>query len=105
MKRRHEEVSKPSPLHAVTAYGRAMGLMFQAVDDLLDVVSTPDELGKATQKDAEAGKLTYPGLFGIEGTRERIASLQDEALGAIEHFGEKSAPLAELCRAMTDRAS
>lgn len=94
-----------SKLDAITAYGRAMGLMFQAVDDLLDVESTPDTLGKATQKDAEAGKLTYPGVFGVEGTRARIRGLQDDATHAIRVFGAQSEALAALCRTMTDRAS
>jgi len=90
---------------AVTRYGDAMGLMFQAVDDLLDVESTADALGKRTQKDAEAGKLTYPGIYGIEGTRERIAQLQDAALACTGSLGDSGEILASLARTLASRVS
>ncbi len=53
-------------LAALTDFADAVGLMFQVIDDLLDVTSDHATLGKATQKDASAGKLTYPGLLGVE---------------------------------------
>lgn len=81
----------------LTRYALAVGLMFQAVDDLLDVTSTADEVGKKTQKDAEQGKLTYPGVLGIEGTREQIERLHAQALDALEGFDKKADPLRELC--------
>ncbi len=92
-------------LASITTYGQAMGLMFQAVDDLLDVESTPDALGKATQKDAEAGKLTYPSVYGIQGTRTRISELQDEALQSLCPFGDNAEALAVMCRTMSERVA
>jgi geranylgeranyl diphosphate synthase, type II len=70
--------------------------MFQAVDDLLDVTSTPDELGKAVHKDAHLGKLTYPAVLGIEGTRDQIARLHAQAHAALEDFDQRANPLREL---------
>lgn len=66
-------------LDRATTYGRSIGLMFQAVDDLLDVEGDSAVVGKRTGKDAEAGKLTYPGLLGVEGTRREISKLLEEA--------------------------
>ena len=60
----------PETLAAVTDYARHLGLAFQIVDDLLDVTSTPEQVGKATRKDAARGKTTYPGLIGIEASRD-----------------------------------
>ncbi|MEM7575853.1 MAG: polyprenyl synthetase family protein [Planctomycetota bacterium] len=80
-------------------FGNALGLMFQAVDDLLDVTSDAATLGKATQKDAEAGKLTYPGVFGVDGTRREIARLHEQAVAALASFGPSAEPL----RAMAER--
>lgn len=84
-------------LTSLTRYAQATGLMFQAVDDLLDVTSTPENLGKAVRKDAEMGKLTYPGVLGIEGTRDQIARLHAQALAALEDFDQRANPLRELC--------
>ncbi len=84
-------------LAALTRYAQAVGLMFQAVDDLLDVTSTPDELGKAVQKDADHGKLTYPGLLGIEGTRDQITRMNAQAHAALKDFDQRADPLRELC--------
>ena len=94
-----------SKLDSVTRYGNAMGLMFQAVDDLLDVESTPEALGKATQKDDDAGKLTYPRIFGLRETRRRISELRAESLSAIEPLGPAGEPLASLCLTMAERVS
>jgi geranylgeranyl diphosphate synthase, type II len=84
-------------LAALTRYADAVGLMFQAVDDLLDVTSTTDELGKVAQKDADRGKLTYPGVLGVEGTRDQIARLRAQAHAALEDFDRRADPLGDLC--------
>ena len=60
--------------------GESLGLLFQIGDDLLDVVGTTATLGKTAGKDAAARKLTYPGLFGIDETRRRLAAAAEEAL-------------------------
>jgi geranylgeranyl pyrophosphate synthase len=59
--------------------GLRLGLLFQIRDDLLDVEGTPGELGKTPGKDARRHKLTYPGLYGVEASRARLAELAEQA--------------------------
>lgn len=95
--------STQDDIHAIGRYGEAIGLMFQIVDDLLDVTQTAEHTGKRTGKDAAAGKLTYPGLLGVEGSRRRVAELLASAEAAIEGFGSRGASLSELARFMAER--
>ena len=90
-------------LEALQRYGESVGLLFQVVDDLLDVTRTADEVGKATGKDAAAGKLTYPGLLGVDATRAEAARLLDEAITALEPLGEAADPLRELAQYVAQR--
>jgi len=66
-------------LEALTDYGTEVGLAFQIMDDVLDVTSSTDKLGKIAGRDAELGKSTYPALLGIEGAKERAERLVHEA--------------------------
>ncbi|MEM8738201.1 MAG: polyprenyl synthetase family protein [Planctomycetota bacterium] len=88
--------AQPEQLDALSRYAEAVGLMFQVVDDLLDVTGDAEELGKATQKDAAAGKLTYPGLMGMDGARAEVQRLRDTAHAALEPLGDGAAALARL---------
>jgi len=90
-------------LAKLTDYADAIGLMFQAVDDLLDVTQTADKMGKATGKDAEQGKLTYPGLLGIDGTRDQIETLRKQAIDALKSFDAKADPLREMAERLASR--
>ncbi len=92
-------------MEAITRYAEAVGLIFQIVDDLLDVEATAEQSGKRTRKDAEAGKLTYPGLLGVEGSRAEVSRLNTLAIEAISALGPGSRPLQELCRQMAVRRS
>jgi geranylgeranyl diphosphate synthase type II len=76
-------------LDGLTRFGRATGLMFQIVDDLIDATQTAEHAGKATGKDADAGKLTYPGVHGIEGSRREIARLRAEAESGLAPLGAR----------------
>lgn len=84
-------------IESLTEYADAIGLMFQVVDDLLDVTQTAEAMGKATQKDAQKGKLTYPGLLGIEESKRQVERLQQTAHQALATFGPPAEPLRELC--------
>ncbi len=87
-------------LQALTTYGESVGLMFQVVDDLLDVTQTTEHLGKAAGKDADKGKLTYPGLIGIEASNAEVERLRYEAHQALERLGlsaQRTRNLHELC--------
>ena len=63
----------------LTDLGERLGLLFQIADDILDVERSTEELGKTAGKDAEARKLTYPGLLGLEESRRRLSQVHDGA--------------------------
>ena len=90
-------------LEALTAYGRAFGLLFQATDDLLDVVGTVEDMGKTLGKDAESGKLTCVSAYGIDGTRALVDRLHAEAREAMSVFGERAGFFNGLVDSMVDR--
>ena len=69
---------------AIRSYGRSIGLAFQIVDDILDIVSTTEELGKDAGSDIEKGKATYPSIVGLEKSRERAHELYEESLKALD---------------------
>lgn len=71
-------------LEAVTRYARALGLLFQITDDLLDVTATAADLGKTPGKDARASKATYPALYGLDATRARAHAVYEEACAALD---------------------
>jgi geranylgeranyl diphosphate synthase, type II len=84
-------------------FSRAFGLAFQISDDLLDVEGHTDKTGKRVGKDACRGKLTYPGLLGIEESRNRAELLCKEAVRALEGLGAAAEPLSALARYVMDR--
>ena len=84
-------------LDHLTGYGEAIGLMFQVVDDLLDVTESTEQLGKTAGRDADQHKLTYPVGLGIEGSRLEARRLRDQALECLESFGADARPLRQLC--------
>jgi len=83
------------------AYAAAFGLAFQITDDLLDVEGTAGRLGKQAGKDAARGKLTYPGLLGIEESRRRAKNLAEAAVRAANELG--SPLLARLANYVVER--
>jgi geranylgeranyl diphosphate synthase type II len=92
-------------LAALAVFGERMGIAFQVADDLLDVTGTAEEMGKAVGKDADHGKLTYPAAAGVEAATERARSLTEEALAALETFGERAWALSSIARFVIDRRS
>lgn len=90
-------------LAAVTDYGRHLGLAFQIVDDVLDVTSTPEQMGKATGKDAAKGKNTYPVLLGLDPSRREAAVQLRAAIQALEPLGAAGDGLRLLARFVVER--
>ena len=79
------------------------GATRRVADDLLDVTSTPEKLGKATQKDLAAGKLTYPGVFGIEASILEAQRLVNTAVESLDIFGPEAQNLRALAQYVADR--
>ncbi|MEM7295503.1 MAG: polyprenyl synthetase family protein [Pseudomonadota bacterium] len=96
----HLAEEDPSPL---STYGRALGLAFQIADDLLDVTSDAETMGKATGKDAGAGKATFVSHLGVEGARARAEALVEEACDALAPFGLRASSLIAAARFVTAR--
>ena len=92
-------------LPAMTEFGRHLGLAFQIVDDVLDVTSTPEQMGKATGKDAGKGKNTYPSLLGLEESRHEADNQLRAALQSLEPIGHAGAGLAALAKFVVERKS
>lgn len=84
-------------------YGTCIGLAFQIADDVLDVTGTQEKLGKGVGKDAGHHKLTYPGLVGIERSRQMARELIDEACQAIAPWGDRSRRLEALAQFVLER--
>ncbi len=83
--------------------GYHLGLSFQIVDDILDVTSDPDTIGKPVGNDATAAKSTYVALHGIEGAQAEAKRHTQDALGALESLGGKNQLLLELVRELEIR--
>jgi geranylgeranyl diphosphate synthase, type II len=93
----------PATRDALDRYGKAFGLAFQITDDLLDVHGSSARTGKRVGKDAKRGKLTSPGLLGVEASRRRALALSEEAAAAADGLGPSARPLVELARRLTER--
>ena len=92
-------------LAQIDTYGKAIGLAFQIVDDILDVTSTEEQMGKKVGKDAQIGKLTYPSLLGLEESRRHLAETLKVTDAVAVHLGSAAAHLAELARTMAERTN
>lgn len=84
-------------------YGKHIGLAFQVVDDILDVVGNTQTLGKTQGKDSEANKPTYVKLLGLDGAKTEAQQLLASALAALEEFGESADYLRELASYIVHR--
>ena len=92
-------------LQLLDAYGRAIGLAFQIMDDILDVTSTEEQMGKKTGKDAAIGKLTYPSLIGLPAARQHLATQVAITDEICLKLGPPAATLRALSHYMAERTS
>ncbi|MBN2476736.1 MAG: polyprenyl synthetase family protein [Pirellulales bacterium] len=88
---------------ALDRYGRRLGLAFQITDDLLDVCSHEATAGKRVGKDAERGKLTFPGLMGVDPSTRRVEQLIQEACEALNPLATPTDHLETLARYVLER--
>lgn len=89
----------------VLRFADRIGLAFQVVDDVLDVVADSAALGKTAGKDAANDKPTYVSLLGVDGARAYAARLHAEALAALEPYGARASRLVGLADLIVNRAS
>lgn len=85
------------------AYGQAIGLAFQIVDDVLDVTQSSEQLGKTAGKDTATEKATYPALFGVSESLKKADALVTAACASLDGFGEKAATLKALAQFLVER--
>mmetsp|Transcript_26521 Transcript_26521/g.51840 ORF Transcript_26521/g.51840 Transcript_26521/m.51840 type:complete len:375 (+) Transcript_26521:31-1155(+) len=90
---------------ACIEYAEKIGLAFQVADDILDATQTSEVLGKTAGKDEAVDKTTYVKLLGLEGAKAEAQKLRDEAVAALEPFGEKAGPLKALADFIVNRNS
>ncbi len=92
-------------LHALTEFGRKIGLAFQIIDDILDMTTSSDKLGKTAGKDQKVKKATYPALYGIEASRHKAQELIHGALEEIRDLGSRAELLRELAQFVCSRTT
>ena len=95
--------AKPKQLNAITRFGRALGLAFQIIDDILDVTQTSEKLGKSAGKDIAAKKATYPAVVGLDASRLEAGRLTRQARAALSIFGDKAEALHALANFLLER--
>ncbi|GAU76967.1 polyprenyl synthetase family protein [Fusibacter sp. 3D3] len=90
-------------IDAVARIADKMGLLFQVVDDLLDLIGSAEKLGKRTQMDIKNDKRTYPMLLGLENTQLRIKQLEYEILNGIKALPIQSEFLIDTVKFLVNR--
>jgi geranylgeranyl diphosphate synthase type II len=88
---------------AFTRYGRAAGLAFQIVDDILNATGDAKKMGKSAGSDQARGKMTYPAAVGLSASKREVTKLTQEAVAVLKPFGPQAAPLVALAQYMAER--
>ena len=92
-------------LEALTHFGDRFGLLYQVVDDILDVTASAMAIGKPVGRDAALGRTSFPGVYGIDGSRRAAATLHTEARAALARFGSHGDRLKWLADTITTLAA
>jgi geranylgeranyl diphosphate synthase type II len=90
-------------LRRMSDFGRALGLAFQVIDDILDVTQTSEKLGKSAGKDVAAQKATYPAVLGLEKSRAEAGRLTCQAHDALRSLGKRAETLRALANYLLER--
>jgi geranylgeranyl diphosphate synthase type II len=90
---------------AISEYASELGLCFQIVDDVLNATATTAELGKSAGSDAEQGKATFVGVFGLEGARREADDSVERALAALGRLDGDTSGLREMALFVRHRGS
>jgi len=92
-------------LDACSRYGKAVGLLFQIADDILDVTASSSALGKSAGKDVEQNKATYVSVMGLQRARELAGEMQELAVAACEPLGRQGDRLRALVHYIQERST
>jgi geranylgeranyl diphosphate synthase, type II len=92
-------------LHLMSEFGRQIGLAFQIVDDILDITTSSEALGKTAGKDEKVKKATYPALYGIEASRAKARELITSSLALLGSLGPEAEPLRGIARFILERTA
>lgn len=87
------------------SFGEKLGIAFQITDDILDITSSSDVLGKSVHKDEHADKLTYPSMYGIDNSRMKAETMIFDCLDILEKYGDRAKVLREIARFVLERKS
>ena len=96
--------AKQQQLDALKQFASAIGLAFQIQDDILDVKSSTEQLGKQQGSDATNNKSTYTSILGLEQARGQAAELYQQSMASLELFAERAEPLRQLASFIVNRA-
>ena len=96
--------ASPQQLDALAKFARAIGLAFQIQDDIIDVESSTDQLGKQQGSDVANGKATYTSLMGLDEARKEVARLFDTSIDSLDIFGKRADPLRFIASFIVNRA-
>jgi farnesyl diphosphate synthase len=89
----------------LSAYAKLIGLAYQVRDDIIDITSSDEELGKPAGSDVEANKSTYPALLGLKGAQQKADNLYQQALQALSHLPYNTQNLSEFATFIISRTS
>lgn len=95
----------PEMMESLTIYAENLGLAFQIRDDILDVIGDEAELGKKTGHDSETMKATYPALYGIDESLQRLKELTDTAVNALAGYYDNAELFTNLARQLEVRGN
>jgi geranylgeranyl diphosphate synthase type II len=90
-------------IDAILRYGRNIGLAFQIADDILNVIGDPSLLGKSVGSDKEKSKVTYPGVLGLEKSKQIQKVLVEDAISILDQFDSKADPLRGIAKYIIER--
>ena len=92
-----------SQLTQLNDYANNIGLAFQVVDDILDIESSTEELGKPSGSDIEMGKSTYPALIGLQESKKLATNLYKESVVSIASISDNTQLLEDLAELVVKR--
>ena len=92
-----------SDISALKEFAYCIGIAYQVRDDIIDITSTEEELGKPAGSDVEANKSTYPALLGLQGAQQKADDLFQQALQALRALPYNTQVLQSLADYIVER--